>query len=177
MKLEDTYNHTIIQEGHPQSLLTQQDISSDSKSLELLPKPTKRHLKKLSLKYIYCPDCESQDITFYGKSSVGTQKHFCKSCEYQFVAQYDSIFPQSKRHIIFEEEFLSHLKPMDLTQKGFGKQHYWIGAKNKTMHMLQSDMIRIWTNKMIKSNPILEEIDYRVLLEFVVHEAYGRVSA
>jgi len=169
-------NHSTIQNLYPRSRINLQDISSDTQSFELVPKPTKRYLKKQSLRYLYCPDCESKDITFYGKSSVGSQKHRCKSCNHQFVAKFDAIFPKSKRRTLFEQEFLSHLKPSGLLQKGCGQKKYWEGALIETLSMIESDTIRIWANRMIKSSPVTSDREYRVLFEFVLFEAYVRVT-
>ena len=136
---------------------------SEENSMKIVPKPTKRYLKKLELDYLYCPDCESQQIIRHGKSSIGTQRFMCKECNLQFVAQYDAIFPASTRIEIFTKEFFRR------------EGHYWEWARIETLQMMESQVMRVHANKLIKANPIQSSSGYRVLLEFLVHEAYGRV--
>ena len=163
--------HPSMQNTHPRSLQDLKNMHSSAISFSLVPKPTRRYLKKLSLNYLSCPDCESQEITFYGKSSSGTQKYRCKACEYQFVAQFDAYFPRSKRHELFEREYLENLAATGF-RTGAGRKEYWEGALQMTLSLLESDTMRIRVNKMIKSVPIQSEHDHRLLLEFAVHEAY-----
>lgn len=170
-----TSQHTIIHNTHPRSLINLQNITSKEQPIKIVPKPTKRYLKKLELEYLYCPDCESQDITFYGKTSVGAQKYCCKECGYQFVAQFDAIFPQRKRRDIFEEEFLANLKPTGFDKAGTGKKTYWSGARLETLQMMESQVIKVRFNKQIKTIPIRGDLDYRVLLKFIMGEAYSLV--
>ena len=141
----------------------------------VVPKPTKRYLKKLALEYLHCPDCESKAITYYGKSKIGTQKYLCKNCNFQFVLQFDSIFPRSTRSKTFDDEFLSNIKPTGF-QKGCGRKEYWMGARFKVMNYLESNALRIRFNKMIKTTTVHGESDYRLLLRFIVDEAYVMVT-
>ena len=166
--------HSNIQEPHPRSLTNTEEICSESQPFTLVPKPTRRYLKQLALSYLYCPDCESRHITYYGKSSVGTQKYRCKECNYQFVLQYDALFPRSHRREVFEREFLSNLQRQGF-REGVGRQEYWEGALQMTLNMLESQTMRVRMNRMIKNNPVQGERDYRLLLEYAVHEAYVRV--
>jgi len=167
-----TSQHTIIHNTHPRSLINLQNITSKEQPIKIVPKPTKRYLKKLELEYLFCPDCESQNITFYGKTSVGAQKHRCKVCGYQFVTQFDAIFPRSKRRDIFEKEFLSHLKPTGFDKVGTGKKIYWSGARLETLQMLESQALKVRFGKLLKIMPICGEKEYKVILEFTVSEAY-----
>ena len=121
-----------------------------------------------------CPDCESKNITYFGKSDVGTQKHRCKECGYQFVAQFDAYFPRSRRRDIFEKEFMGNLSATGFS-KGTGKRKYWKGARLETLQMTESQAIRVKFNRLLKEMPIQGERDYQLLVELIVHEAYGRV--
>ena len=168
-------NHPSIQNGHPRSLIDLKGFRSNPLSFSLIPRPTRRYLKKLALEYMCCPDCESRDITYYGKSSAGTQKHLCKTCGYQFVAQFDAYFPRSRRHDIFEKEFMNNLSATGFSE-GTGKLKYWEGARIETLQMAESQAIRVKINRLLKEMPVQGEKDYRLLVEFIVHEAYGRVT-
>ena len=168
-------NHTTIQKGHPRSLTNLKDFHSNRLSLSLVPRPTKRYFKKQALKYLYCPDCESKNIIYHGKSSKGTQKHKCKSCGYQFVAQFDSYFPRSTRRFIFEEEYLANLQRQGF-KEGVGRQEYWEGAIMATLNMVESQQMLVRINKMLKSTTVQSENDYRLLVQFIVHEAYVRAN-
>jgi len=143
--------------------------------MEVVPTPSRRYVKKHALNFVHCPDCESKDITYYGKSGAGTQKYHCKSCQYQFVAQYDAVFPRSGRRELFEAEFLSNIKSTGFT-KGCGKRLYWHGARVEVLQELESDGIRIRFNKILKTMPLYGEQDYKLLLEFILHEAYVRAT-
>ena len=169
------FDHTNIQEAHPGSLTGLEAIVSKDQPSNIVPKPTKRYLKKLELEYIYCVDCESQRIYRNGPSSIGTQRFRCKECGCQFVSQYDSVFPQSKRRSIFEEEFLCNIKPTGFDKVGTGRKKYWSGSKLEVLQMLESQAIRVRFNKLLKTTTIRGDRDYRVLLEFIMNEAYGRV--
>ena len=166
-----TSNHTNIQTPHPRSLTDLKSFRSQSQSFSLVPKPTRRYLKKLTLKYMCCPDCESKNITFYGKSSIGTQKYHCKSCNYQFVAQFEAFFPRRGRREMFEQEFMENLAATGF-DTGRGKKKYWKGARLETLQMIESQQIRITANKMIKNLEIISDSNYRALLEYILHEAY-----
>ena len=133
-------------------------------------------MRKLELQYLHCVDCESQDIYRNGKSKMGVQRFMCKECSCQFVAQFDAIFPQSKRRDLFEQEFLSNLKPTGFDKVGSGQKKYWIGAKLQTLQMLESQTMRVQANKYIKNNPIRGDKCYQILMEFLLHEAYNRVT-
>ncbi len=176
MNFQIPSNHVIIQEGHTRSLTSLSDHCSGKQSFSAILKPTRRHLKSCGLKYINCPDCESKDVTYYGYSASGVQKYFCKNCNYQFVGQFDALFPRSRRRDIFEREFLSNIKPAGF-EKGSGKQQYWSGARLETLQMLESSTIRIRFKKMLKQHPLFGESDYKLMLEFILHEAYVRVMA
>ena len=180
MEYEDmtkTCNHTSIHCTHPRSLKNINKVYSGEHSFKMNNSPTKRYLKKLELNFISCPDCESGKVIFNGSSAKGTQRFKCKACNYQFVAQYDAIFPRSKRRAIFEKELLENIKPTTFGEVGTGRQCYHLGAILKTLQMLESRMIRLWVNKMIKASPIKSEQDYRVMLEFLVHQAYSNATA
>ena len=168
------YDHTTSQEAHTQSLTDLHAIVTKEQSIKIVPRPTKRYLRKLELNYLYCRDCESQKIYRNGKSSMGIQRFRCKGCGCQFVAQFDALFPQSKRQSIFSEEYLSNLKPIGL-EKGCGQKKYWSGARLETLQMLESQIMRVKANKIIKSFPIYGSRDLRVLKERLLHEAYGLV--
>jgi hypothetical protein len=163
-----------IQSGHPRRLTDLNEICSPALSFSLVPRPTRRYLRKLSLEYLCCPDCESKEITFYGKSSIGTQKYRCKSCNYQFVAQFDAIFPRSRRRELFEKEYMENLAATGF-DKGTGKKKYWKGARLETLQMIESQPISIKINRLLKEMMICGDKEYRVVVELVVHEAYGRV--
>jgi len=167
-------NHTPIQEAHPQSFLDLTEIRSNTLTFSLVPKPTKRFLKKLALGYMCCPDCESKNITYYGKSSIGTQKHLCKSCDYQFVSQFDAFFPRSTRRWLFEREFMDNLATTGFN-KGSGRQAFWEGARLETLEMIESQYIKVKINKILKIMTIQGDREYKGLLEFIIHEAYVRV--
>ncbi len=169
-------DHPNIQDRHPRSLTHLEDINSKEHQFQLIPKPTRRYLKKLTLKHLCCPDCESKEITYYGKSSIGTQKYLCKVCRHQFVAQFDALFPRTRRRDLFEAEFLSNIAATG-PEKGCGRREFWEGARIETLQMLESQEIRVQMNKIIKSMPIQSDKEYRLLVEFAVHEAYGRVMA
>ena len=167
-----TFNHTTSQDAHPRSLVDLKAIVSYVQSIKVVTQPTNRFFKKMELDYLYCPDCESQEIYRNGKSQAGTQRFMCKGCNYQFVAQFDAVFPKSKRRQIFEKEFNQNLKPTGFDKLGTGKKKYWKGARLETLQILESQAIRIRANKIIKTNPIQGNKDYQVLLVFLVHEAY-----
>ena len=167
-----TYDHSSIQEMHPPSLTDLQDIYSYKFHFSLVPNPSRRYLKKLTLKYMSCPDCESKNITFYGKSSIGTQKYHCKSCNYQFVAQFEAFFPRSSRRELFQKEYFNNLEATGF-DKGTGKRKYWKGARLETLQMTESQAIRVKLNRVLKSMTIQGEREYKVMVEYVVHEAYG----
>jgi len=169
------FNHTSIQDTHPRSLTSLDKIVSKAQEIRIVTRPTKRFMKKLELEYLYCPDCESQEHYRNGKTKVGTQRSMCKKCNRQFVAQYDAVFPESTRRAIFDEEFCNNLKPTGLSEKGSGKKKYWKWARLETLQMLESQTIKIRANKIIKASPIRSDREYKVLVEFLVHEAYGRV--
>ena len=156
--------HTTSQDPHPRSLTDLQEIVSNDQPIKVVPKPTKRFLKKLELDYLYCTDCESQEIYRNGKSNIGTQRFRCKGCGCQFVAQFDAVFPRSQRRGIFDEEFCSNLKPIGMSEKGCGKKKYWSGARLETLQMLESQIIRVRANKIIKADSIRGDKDYRILL-------------
>ena len=168
-------NHTTIQKRHPRSLVDIMEIRSEPQPFILIPKPTRRYLKQLALSYIYCPDCESKNITYYGKSSAGTQKYRCKECGYQFVGQLDAYFPQSTRRDTFEKEFMGNLQRQGF-KEGVGRREYWEGALQITLNMLESQTMSVKMNKMIKQHPIQNERDYQLLLQYAVHEAYVRAT-
>ena len=169
------YDHTNIQEAHPGRLTDLQEIVSKEQPIKVVLKPTKRYMKKLELEYIYCVDCESQRIYRNGSSSVGTQRFRCKECGCQFVSQYDSVFPQSKRRSIFDEKFLGNVKPTGFDKVGTGRKKYWSGSRLEVLQMLESQVIKVRFNKMIKTMPIRGDRDYKVLLEFIMGEAYNQV--
>ena len=100
-----TSEHTNIHNAHPRAHKDLHTVTTEEQRIQIIPQPTKRFLKKMELTYQYCPDCESQDITFSGKASNEKQRFKCKSCDYQFISQFDAIFPRSKRRDIFEREF------------------------------------------------------------------------
>jgi predicted RNA-binding Zn-ribbon protein involved in translation (DUF1610 family) len=168
-------NHTTIHDAHPRSPVNLKSITTLEIPIVVVPKPTKRYLKKLTLDYVHCPECESQEIIYSGISKSETQRYKCKKCHYQFVLQFDAVFPPSTRNIIFENEFLSNIKPTGF-QTGCGRKEYWMGAKFKVLHCLESRAIRIRFNKMIKTTTIHGESDYRLLLRFIVDEAYVMVT-
>ncbi len=167
--------HTTIHNAHPQSLQKLKNVNYLEFHMEVIPKPTKRHLRKLALDYIHCPECESQEIIYSGTSKSETQRYKCKKCHYQFVLQFDAVFPPSTRNIIFENEFLSNIKPTGF-QEGCGRKEYWMGARFKVLHCLESRAIRIRFNKMLKTITVYGESDYRLLLRFIVDEAYVMVT-
>lgn len=171
-----TSNHPSIREGHPRSLKNIQGIRSQPQPFTLIPRPTRRYMKRLALSYLYCPDCESKNITYYGKSSVGTQKHQCKDCHYQFVLQYDALFPRSRRREMFEREFMNNLQ-RHAFKEGTGRKEYWENALPLTLMMLESQTMRVRMNRIIKQSPVRGELDYRLLLKFAVREAYMLVMA
>ena len=175
MNLKIPFKHTTIRNAHPRSHQNLKDINSSGQTLEVVPKPTKRYLKKLALSYVYCPDCESKDIIYYGTSSSETQKHRCKECGHQFVLNLDAVFPRSTRSKTFDNEFLSNIKPVGL-EKGCGRKEYWLGARNEILSYLESRAIRIRFNKMLKTITIQGESHYAYLLRFIVHEAYVMVT-
>ena len=168
-------DHTTIHNAHPRSLQNLKNINSSEQPLEVVPKPTRRYLKKLTLDYVHCSDCESKDIIYYGTSSSETQRYRCKECGCQFVLQFDAIFPRSRRNKIFDDEFLSNIKPTGF-QEGCGRKEYWMGARFKVLHCMESRAIRIRFNKMIKTIAIQGESDYRLLLQFIINEAYVMVT-
>ena len=167
--------HPSIQEAHPRSLTDLEELRSPRQPFSAVPRPTRRYLKKLALSYLCCPDCESRNITYFGKSDSGTQKHRCKECGYQFVAQFDAYFPRSRRRDIFEREFMDNLSATGFSG-GTGKRKYWKGARLETLQMTESQAIRVKFNRLLKEMPIQGERDYQLLVELVVHEAYGRVT-
>jgi len=169
------YDHSSIQDGHPRSLTDLQDIISLAIPFKLVPKPTRKYLRKLSLEYMCCPDCESKDIIFYGKSSIGTQKYKCSECGYQFVAQFDAYFPRSRRRELFENEFMNNVASIGIT-KGVGRKEYWEGGLQVTLSYTESQQLKVRINKMIKSTAIQGELDYILILRFIVHEAYVMVT-
>jgi len=168
-------NHPTIQETHPRSLTHLKEFCSKAQPFSLNPKPSRRYLKKLSLEFISCPECESKDITFYGKSSIGTQKYRCKACSYQFVAQFDALFPRSKRRELFEREFMNNLKTTGHNE-GCGRKEFWLGARVETLQMTESQMIKVKINKLLKTMQIQSQREYALLLELVIHEGYGIVT-
>ena len=168
---ERTLEHTNIHKAYPKEVISLQDIFSKPIPFTLVSNPTRRYLKKLELSYVYCPDCESQDIIYHGYSDKGTQKYRCKHCGYQFVLGFDAIFPRSKRHLIFDDEFMSNLKPTGF-QKGCGRKQYWIGARFLLLNQMESQAIKVRFKKLIKNLPIQSERDYRLVLEFIMDEAY-----
>ena len=170
------FDHSTIQDGHPRRLMDLKDITSLEIPFKLVPKPTRRYLRKLSLEYMCCPDCESKDITFYGKSSIGTQKHKCNECGYQFVAQFDALFPKSSRRELFEQEYVNNLEATGF-DKGTGKKKYWKGARVETLQMIESQIIKVRINKLLKEMMIEGDREYKSLIEFVVHEAYVYIVA
>jgi len=165
------YEHSTIQDGHPRSLIDLQDVTSLAIPFKLVPKPTKRYLRKLSLEYMHCPDCESKDITFYGKSSIGTQKYKCKECNYQFVAQFDALFPRSTRRELFEKDYLDNLAATGFN-KGTGRKEFWEGARIETLQQIESQQIRTRINRLLKTMTVQSDREYQLLCEFVLHEAY-----
>ena len=164
-----SFHSSILKE--PVGFFSFEDYRSSTFRMGLVPHPTRRYLRRRSLEYLHCPDCESSDITFYGKSSSGTQKYRCKACAYQFIAQFDAYFPRSRRRQLFEQEYLGNLKATGF-EKGSGRKKYWKGAFLLTMSLLESDRLRIRVNKMIRSTDIQCDRDYQHLLDFTVHEAY-----
>ncbi len=169
------FNHSNDTNTHPRCLKNLKNICSEEQPIKIIPNPTKRYLKKLTLGYLYCPDCASNSVTYYGSSSIGTQKYRCKECSHQFVSQFDAIFPFRDRHKIFDEEFSSNLKATGF-RKGSGKKRYWHGARLQVLSILESQAIRVRCNKMLKTITIQGEWDYRILLEFIVNEAYVMVT-
>ncbi len=167
-------NHTTIQDTHPRSLINLKNICSPEHCFSLVPNPTRRYLKKLALDYMYCPDCESKAITYYGKSSVGTQKYHCKSCDYQFVAQFDAYFLRSSRRELFEREYLENLAATGF-RKGSGRKEFWEGARIETLQKIESQQIRTRINKLLKTMTIQSDREYQLLCEFILHEAYVSV--
>ena len=172
--MTNSSNHTTIQNRHPRSLIDLNEVNSNTLSFSLEPRPTRRYLKKLALKYMCCPDCESKYITYYGNSSMGTQKHLCKECGYQFVAQFDAYFPRSKRRFLFEQEYLHNLQRQGF-KEGTGRKEFWEGALQMTLTMIESQIIKVRINRMLKTMQINCEREYQLLVEFIVHDAYVRV--
>ena len=170
--MNKTYNHANLCDTHPPSQKILKNVYSERMPFRMLTKPTRRYLKSLELDFIHCPDCEAQSIIFNGYDHKGTQRFKCKGCNYQFVAQYDAIFPRSKRREIFEEEFLANIKPTGFDKTGTGRKCYWRGALLGTLQMLESQSIKVRANRMIKMHPVRSQKDYRAVLEFLVHEAY-----
>jgi len=160
-----SYNHTIIQGGHPPRDL--ENIYSEANSLEIVPNPTKRYLRKLEMNYIYCIDCEkSGTISRNGKSKMGVQKYICK-CGQQFSMQFSAIFPKSNRREIFNNEFKKH-------------SDYWDGDRLETLQMAESQVMQILINKMLKNtyNGVIDcQQSYDILLRYLIHNAYHMVMA
>lgn len=167
--------HTTIQEGHPRAIKDLNSIYSTKINMKIVPNPTKRYLKKLELDYLYCVDCESQEIHRNGKTDIGTQKFRCKVCGCQFVTKFDAVFPQSQRRQIFEREFLANIKPSGFDKEGTGRKLYWQGARLETLQMIESQAIKVRINQMLKEMPIRSDKEYHLLLEFTLSEAYGKV--
>lgn len=128
-------------------------------------------MRKLSLSYLHCPDCESSEIIFNGKSSIGTQKHRCKQCGHQFVCNFDALFPRSYRRELFEREFLENLSATGF-EKGSGKKKYWAPALAATLAMIESHRMQVRWNRTFRNTVIHSDREYQVLVEWVVHEAY-----
>jgi len=161
-------NNTNIPTRHPRSLA---DIYSAPHRFVLVPNPTRRYLRKLALEYLHCSDCESGDITYYGVNASGNQKYRCKACDYQFVARFDAYFPRSTRRLIFEKEYLSNLQRQGF-REGVGRQEYWEGALQATLNMIESQRMKVLIGKMLKAHPIECDRDYRLMVQYIVHEAY-----
>ena len=170
--MNKTCKHTNIHGTHPRRHQTLKSLCSEKISFRVVPDPTQRYLKSLELNFLYCPDCEAQNIIFHGYDPKGTQRFKCKSCHYQFVAQYDAVFPRSKRRVIFEREFLENIKPTGSDKQGSGKKLYWRGARLSTLQILESQRLKVGANNMIRSHPVRTEKDYSAILEFLLHEAY-----
>ena len=168
---ERTLEHTNMHEVYPEVLVSLQEVSSEPIPFTLVPNPTRRYLKKLELDYVHCPDCESKDIIYHGYSNQGTQKYRCKGCGYQFVLNFDAIFPRSKRHLIFDNEFMANLKPTGF-QKGCGRRQYWEGVRFQLLNQMESQAVKVRFKKLIRNLPIRSERDYRLILEFIMNEAY-----
>ncbi len=131
---------------------------------------TKDYFRQESLKSQFCPDCESKDLIYYGKSPEGTQKHKCKLCFREFVSQVDSILPESSRLLTYEREFLKNKE----------KYNYWDNSFYLVVNFLESHKGHLMISKKLKysfNNMIRDKKEFDVFVFVIFHEAYNIVMA
>ncbi len=164
-------NHTTLQEGlTPALLINTEGLLYPEKAIEMKVILTKTYLRKQALSFQYCPDCEENDIEYYGHTPKGTQKYHCHDCGRQFVSQRDSIYPSRTRREIFMKEFLDRQSTYD----------YWENAMLETLLYVESHQGKLLINKTLRNifdGEISCQRDFEVLTLMVVRESYNYVMA
>lgn len=159
-------DHSTIGALHPQSAININGYLSKEQTFE--HNDSWNFSRQLSLRFQHCPACGNNDnITFYGKSEVGTQRYRCK-CTRQFVSQMDSIYPRLTRRDVFYREF-------DLQ-----KNKYWKPAALEVLSYIESHKGRLLINRLLNNHfdgKIATQKEYEVLTFFIVHEVYNLVMA
>lgn len=159
-------DHSNIQGAHSRTLVNIGEFFSKEQSFK--HDDSWRFSRELSLQFQHCPACTSKDITFYGKSEVGTQRYRCKQCKRQFVCQMDSIYPKLIRRDIFYREFDQQ------------KHKYWKPAVLGVLSYVESHRGRLLINRILSihfDGKITSQREYDVLTFFIIHEIYNIIMA
>lgn len=164
--LPEPCNHSNIQGVHTDSAMNINKFLSKEQSFK--HNDSWRFSRQLSLQFQHCPACGKNDVVYYGKSEIGTQRYRCKHCSRQFVSQMDSIYPKLTRRDVFYREF-------DLE-----KHKYWKPAAMEVLNYTESHQGRLLINRILNNHfdgKITTQRDYDVLTFFIIHEIYNIVMA
>ncbi len=161
-----SFDHLNIQGSHSDTSVNLEAILS--KELSLKHDDSYRFSREMSLQFQYCPHCAGQDIVFYGKSPVGTQRYKCKQCGRQFVCQMDSVYPKLSRRDTFYREFDQE------------KHGYWKPALTEVLAYIESHRGKLLIHRALKhyfDGKIKTQNEYDVLTFYIVHEVYNIIMA
>lgn len=153
-----TFNHSNIHEEHIQTKLLDNKEFPPIRYID-----NEKEILKQSIKYQFCPNCESNNIIRNGKTPKGTQKYKCKNCDHQFVASLDSIFKRSIRSELYLKEFS---KPI---HKGYDGDFYFLD------YYLNTNQAKIAINYKLTHHfdgMIKNQQDFETFLYLVIHDAY-----
>ena len=164
-------NHTTIQEGHTPALpINLEGLLYPDLPIVMTVLLTNTYLRKQALSFQHCPDCERNDIEYYGYTPKGTQKYHCHDCGRQFVSQRNSIYPSRTCRETFMKEFLERQSTYD----------YWKNAMLETLLYLESHQGKLLIKKTLHQtfdDVISCQRDFEVLTLLVVRESYNRIMA
>ena len=158
-----TFDHSNI---HTQDTQTEPSDNEEFPPIRYID--NERDILKQSLKYQFCPNCESNNILRHGKTTKGKQKYKCKYCNHQFIASLDSIFKRSIRSELYLKEFS---RPI---HKSYDEDFYLLD------YYLDTNQAKIAINFKLNHHfdgIIKDQQDFDTFLYLVMHDAYPAMKA